>query len=468
MTVKLPKRVLKRWREISEESSKVRLELLLTSRLDPVAATDVLSQSLARVLDAFDAGPPQTGDEWEWWAGEWSVARVPEGAMLVGGYKSDGFEEILLAVVEDLGRTGVCGKLDLYQLPEPPMPPPGIGVIETRVRVLGRRVVNGRDRWAAEREALHRVLQSATRWCTEARPDRGVTLQHGAMPALLVRRCDDPWERLRDVMGESTWTTLRSVGDEHFRSVTVDPPEGRVTLVEGGPFLHRSGWDCVAAAATDFLRSVASDAVYAYVRRNREWRQAEFASSEPTDRLHRDHLDAIAHEECLAPDAYAIQLLGPGYAGRVPTGEDWRTIPLPEKRVLLEQVKLGPWFDEITIDEAWQGESLPRHAAVERARADLAPILFAPISKDRRERELAWDMAHPHVRLSDDIIAKVHALPTGPYVGHWDVALILRDGSVIDDVELGWQGAIVTRVAGSRKFTLDPTDVVDVRPASGG
>ena len=466
MTVKLAKRVLKRWRAISEESMKVRLELLLTSRLDPATATDLLEQSLQRVLAAFEADPPDTGEEWEWWAGEWDVARVPEGAMLVGGYKSDGFEEVLLALVEELDRAGVRGKLDLYQLPEPPEPPVGIGVIETRVRVLGRRVVNARDRWAADREALHRVLQAATRWGMEARPDRGVTLQHGAMPALLVRRCDDPWERLRDVMGESTWTTLRSVGDERFRSVTVVPGNGDVRLVEGGPFLHRAGWRPCVASAIEFVCLVAADAVYASVRRNPDRHDAEW-NDVVTDRLRRDALDAIAHEERLARDAFAIQLLGPGYGGGIPDGDAWRRTPLPQKRVLLEQVELGPWFDELSIDEAWEGESLPRRAAVERAREDLAPILFSPIAKEEHERRHAWEMAHPHVRLPEDIVAKVHALPTPPYVGHWDVALILRDGRILDDVELGWGGGTVMRVGGEREFTLDPADIVDVQPAHG-
>ena len=465
MTVKLAKRVLKRWREISEESSEVRLELLLTSRMDPATATDLLEQSLQRVLAAFAADPPHTGEEWEWWPGEWGVARVPEGAMLVGGYKSDGFEEIVLALVEDLDRAGVRGKLDLYQLPEPPVPPLGIGVMETRVRVLGRRVLDGpRDRWAADREALHRVLQAATSWCLEARPDCGVTLQHGAMAPLLVRRCDDPCERLRDVIGENMSTTLRSVGAERFRSVTVTPEDGGVRLVEGGPFLHRAGWQHPVAAAIEFACLVAADAVYAYVQRNPDRGEAESGDAE-TDRLRGSTLDAIAHEERLAPDAFAIQLLGPGYGGRIPGGDAWHATPLPQERVLLEQVELGPWFDELSIDEAWDGESLPRRTALERARADLASILFSPIAKEERERWRAWELAHPDVRLAEDIVAKVHALPTQPYVGHWDVALVLRDGRVLDDVELGRGGVIVTRVAGEREFVLNPAEIVDVRPA---
>jgi CubicO group peptidase (beta-lactamase class C family) len=84
------------------------------------------------------------------------------------------------------------------------------------------------------------------------------------------------------------------------------------------------------------------------------------------------------------------------------------------------------------------------------------------LTREERERTHAWNMAHPYVRLSEDIAAKVRALPETPYVGHWDVALVLRDGRVVEDVELGFAGSIVTRVAGEREFTLDPDDVVDV------
>lgn len=461
--VELPRRVLKRWRELSADSYKVRIELLFTSRLDPMAATEVLSQSVKRVLQDFAAthGDVPRGVE-ERFAGEWDVAPVPEGALLVGGYKSDAFEEVLQAVADDLSRNGVRGRLDLYALPDVPSLPATIGVVEARVRVLGRRVANGRDRWAADRAALHRVLEAATRWCLQARPDRGVTLQDGAMPALLVRRCDSALARLRGVMGDSGWVTLRSVGDDRFRTVTVAPAEGRVTVVEGGAVLHRAGWRPSVAAVTEFVRLVSVEAVYGFVRRVAALSEAEFASPSATDWLRRSSLDAIAHEEHRAPDAYPIQLLGPRYAGRIPGGGDWRATELAGGRVLLEHLDLAAWFDEVTIEQALRGESVPGRAVVERARASFAPILFADATKEERQRQHEWSIAHPHVRLPEQIVAKVHALPETPYVGHWDVAFVLRDGSVVDHVELGFLGEIVMRIAGEEEFSLDPDDIVDV------
>jgi hypothetical protein len=465
LTVELPKRVLERWRELSADSAKVRIELLLTSQLDPTAATEVLSRSVARVVGAFEAqhaGTPPGVDEP--FAGEWDVARVPEGGMLIGGYKSDAFEQLLQAIVEDLGSQGVRGTLDLYALPEVPALPAGIAVIEARVRVLGRRVLNGRDRWAANRATLDRVLESAARWCLEARPDRGVTLQHGAMPALLVRRCESSFGRLRDLMGDELWTTLRSVGDTRFRSATVAPGEGRVTVVEGGPVIYRDGWRPSVAGATEFLRDVSPDTVYGFVRRAYRAADAEFPNPRPSDRLQASWLDATAHEDDFAPDAFAIQLLGPGYAARIPAGEAWRGTELGAGRVLGEYTDPAPWFEGLTLEEALSGESVPPSGVVERARSDFAPILFAEASREELEQRHAWNVAHPYVRLSQEMVAKVHALPETPYVGHWDVALALRDGRIVEDVELGFGGSIVTRLAGEREFTLDPDVVVDVLP----
>ena len=441
----------------------MRLELLLESQLDPVAATDVLARSVGRVVQAFEAehadGAPGADEPF---AGEWDVARVPEGAMLIGGYKSDAFEGLLQAIANDLSREGVRGTLDLYALPEIPSLPAGTGVIEARVRVLGRRVMNGRERWAADRAALERMLKPATDWCLEARPDRGVTLQHGAQPALLIRRCDSAYERLGDAMGDTLWTTLRSIGNDRFRSATVAPDEGRVTVVEGGPVIHREGWRPSVAAATRFLRDASDDAVYGFVRRLPDARDAEFPHPRPSDRLQTSHLEAAAHEDEFAPEAFAIQLLSPGHAERFPSSDSWRVTVLGAGRILLQHDAPGPWFDELTLEEALAGETIPRHQAAREARAELAPILFNELTREDRERRHAWNMAHPYIRLPDEIVMKVHALPETPYVRHWNVALVLRDGRVVDDVDLGFAGTIVTKVAGEREFTLDPGDIVDV------
>ena len=151
------------------------------------------------------------------------------------------------------------------------------------------------------------------------------------------------------------------------------PAQGRVTVAEGGPVLHRAGWRPSVAAVTELVELVSGDAVYGFVRRVPALTDAEFASPRSTDWLRRSSLEAIAHEEHRAPDAYAIQLLGPGYAGRIPGGADWRATDLTAGRVLLEHVDPAAWFDELTLEQAFRGESIPTAAVVERARASFAP-----------------------------------------------------------------------------------------------
>jgi hypothetical protein len=456
MTVTVPKRVLKHWREISADTHKASVDLLLTSKMDSFAATRLLSQSVDRVVAAFEAAhldvPP--GEDMPF-AGQWDVARVPEGALLVGGFKSDAFEEVLKAIVDDLGRQGVRGKLDLHALPEVPWPPTGIGSIEANIRVLGRRVPDRRARWAADRAALDRVLTAATRWCLEARPDRGVVLSGTALPSLLLRRCDSPVERLREVLGDNQYAVaLSSIGEDWVRRVSVESEYGGITVVEGGPGLHRVGWRRPVGSINELLRRVSPDAVYASVRRT--------GPHAPGDRPLGSSIEAFAYEERAAPDAFPVQLLGPGYAGRVPSGEDWRATDLGADRVLLEHVDPAAWFDEITLEAALRGERIPSHEVVERARASFAEILFQAVTDEERDRKLTWDIAHPQVRLPEEIVEKVHALPETRCVGHWDVAFVLRDGTLVEDIQLGHNGWTVTRVGGEREFALDVDAIVDV------
>jgi hypothetical protein len=278
----------------------------------------------------------------------------------------------------------------------------------------------------------------------QARPDRAVTLDSGGLPAMPVRRADLPYERVRAVMYREWTTRLSSIGDDGFRTVRLAPDDGRVSLIEGGPDLHRSGWRPAVAAAREVLASVSADLVYARVRRESKVHRAE-SSDEERPRAYS--LDAIAYEDHLAPDAYAIQLLGPGYRERVPSGEEWRASELRGGRVLLEHADPAPWFGEITLDAAIRGETIPPAALRERARAAMAPILFPRVKYSPDEPETA----RPLVWLPQSIVEKTRDLRA--------VALVLDDGRIIPDVELSHNGAVVARIGGDADFALDPRRV---------
>jgi hypothetical protein len=76
-----------------------------------------------------------------------------------------------------------------------------------------------------------------------------------------------------------------------------------------------------------------------------------------------------------------VQLLGPGYAGRVPESPAWRQESMDSAAVLLEHVDLPAWFDAPFVpfrNRAWRVERPQPPAVLARARVELAPILYSP------------------------------------------------------------------------------------------
>jgi hypothetical protein len=459
--IKLATRVVKRWREIAGDPDRygddTYIEVLFSSRMDPTMAADQLTDALRRVQSEFASSyAGELPAEAQAFPGEWEVTPIPEGALLFGGRKSDDGEALLVALVAELDRRGARGRLDLYATPEAPAPPVGLGMIDAGLRVIGEREPGrARSRWIANRDAYERVVRAATDWCLHARPDRGVTLSSGVLPTMLVRRSDSPFERVRTVMYREWQTTLRSIGEDQFRMVVLAPEYGRVSLLEGGPRLYRAGWHPAVADVKALLASVCGDLVYARVRRERDFGQATAPETLKLERPRHYSLDATAYEDHLAPDAYPIQLLGPGYRTRVPTGDAWRTTELSAERILLEHVDPDAWLGVLSLEAAMRGDSVPSPALRRRAREEFAPILFPDVAFVRRRP----DPARARVWLAQNIVTELAALPTPPPD---TVTLLLDDGHRIHDVELSHSGAVVERIAGRADFRLDPTRVTSI------
>ena len=206
------------------------------------------------------------------------------------------------------------------------------------------------------------------------------------------------------------------------------------------------------AAVKELFAQVAADLVYARVRRENDPHRAESPETHQADRPRHYYLDAIAYEDHLAPDAYAVQLLGPGYRERLPDGGEWRTTELPGRRVLLEHADPAGWFDEIRLEAAIRGRSVPSSALRAQARASIAPILFPDVEYTDGERP---GRARADVWLPQSIVMKTEAL------GASSIALVLDDGGVVEDVELSHRGAVVARIAGDADFEFDPRRVTD-------
>jgi hypothetical protein len=92
-----------------------------------------------------------------------------------------------------------------------------------------------------------------------------------------------------------------------------------------------------------------------------------------------------AFEDLLASDAFGVQLLGPGYAGRLDPSDVWEARVLGGDATLVARVDAGAWFDA-PFETRWRhwppGRPHPPVPPVPRvlaaAREEFAPILEAP------------------------------------------------------------------------------------------
>jgi hypothetical protein len=87
-----------------------------------------------------------------------------------------------------------------------------------------------------------------------------------------------------------------------------------------------------------------------------------------------------AFEDELVPDAFGLQLLGPGYAGRVPGQRDWITSGSGSGSVVLAHESPDAWFER-SFAPFGGHRSTPTDPAdvpevLARAREDFAEILF--------------------------------------------------------------------------------------------
>lgn len=383
-TVAVAEPVWERWRVLSEQTTKPWVALLFSCELDREVALSELAAAVNQVVSEFERTQDNLPDGVEEvGAGAWNLAKVPEGVMLTVGEKCEAFELLLGRVTAELERAGVAGAFDLYDVPQVSRPPKLTDLLELRMRVTGERVPLGnyKQRWAADPEALWRVVSAGVRASLDNQADRGVSLTVRTLPPLPVRASDDVEALLREgiTQAEGLGTIiLRSIGGTRFRSLAVEPSWGRVTLVDGGSALHGDGWVAAARELTDLIRATSGDLVYALVKRGSFPHGAEGGRLPDRDGPPPTGLSQLAQpfEDEYVPDAFGIQLLGPGFAGRIPSGSDWIQTPLDRERVLLEHRDLEGWLRGPRLEEALKGIAPPDSDLLATARADFAPLLF--------------------------------------------------------------------------------------------
>ena len=155
--------------------------------------------------------------------------------------------------------------------------------------------------------------------------------------------------------------------------------------------MEAGGWRRALAELTEMLREHAELLAYGCIKHGSAVTYARLGSSLRYDRPPRRDLplrDAHrpgneAFEDAYAPDAFGVQLLGPGYAGRVPDSPAWRQQRVGSASVLLEHIDLPAWFEAPFVPcGSTNGELTEPPAVLAQARAELAPILYTPAVLD--------------------------------------------------------------------------------------
>lgn len=368
MTLRIADGIMCSWRAQVEQGSETAISMRLAATA-PVAETlDALEEAVRRsVVERQTVDAPFRG-EWTWVASGDDV--------IVTALECEVLPEVLPELAALVDSRGVEGRLDLYddsaanfQWPWP------LRLVEARLRVRGAREhIGGQTyHWNANEEALEHVVDVAVRWCVDARGP-SPWLRVGVNPLIEVPP-DGLAARVREEMGRAGIVEIRRAG----RGVVFDALWGRVSLMD-----IDARWRCVVAAMARVLREGAGSLAYAFVKGGADPSHVVAGESLEYDWPPRSGVDehgvqpAWSFEDERAPDAFAVQLLGPGYAGRVPASRLYRAQTVADA-TLLEHVDLASWFDAPIVppETHWTriGEVMPPRVLAE-ARAALAPVLF--------------------------------------------------------------------------------------------
>jgi hypothetical protein len=390
--MELTEGALARADEIGRSYGSPVLALRLDSPLDPALAADRARAAIA----ALDIG------------GEvhWSVELEPAGVIL----RQWGFAPDVGATLGALSRAlegcGVDGRL-VAHTPEPeavhtPLAERDEELLECHVRVRGERRLytpehelqlaarRGREppdpvvRFFPDDAALHAGIEAALDWVASPpdgadlwsfgdAPHRDVCEVRAHIAAALAAAVDRS-----HVLATAWWES-----DASFRMMAVWPGTGDVSFVEGGTRLAAGDWRPAYAALLEALQAASDWGSYGLIKRGRQPAQAgRSLTYDWVPALHYGSYNLAHHpyEDVLAPDAFGAQLLGSGYAGRIPSGSEWERIDLESDVVLLLHRDPAAWFGvplpPVTPDDFIRRDpSFPTPEVLLRAREDLAKIL---------------------------------------------------------------------------------------------
>jgi hypothetical protein len=223
-------------------------------------------------------------------------------------------------------------------------------------RRLGRQPPPGEVRWFPGTDELLLGVEAALAWIADpplrsrlrmlVAGDQQTALSVGEARGRIAAVAADRYARRPPL---AVWWESPSV----FRLMRLGLVTGDISLVEGGESLAAGSWQQPYEALLDQLRSAAGWAAYGYVKRGRHPRHVLYSSLTydwvPALHYGSYNLSNSIYEDVLAPDVFGAQLLGPGYARRIPGGPEWNREAPEEGATLVVH----------TDPEAWFGTPLP-------------------------------------------------------------------------------------------------------------
>jgi hypothetical protein len=369
------------------------LALRIESALDPTVAAEGVQTAIAQLGRDDDVV-------------RWSVDVEPAGVIL----RQWGFATDIRATLRELSAaldaSGVDGRL-VAHTPEPerlrtPLRERQEELLECHVRVRGERRLyvseqemelaarRGRKppdpvvRFFPEDTALLAGIEAALDWVGS--PPPGAELRSvgdvphrdvGEVRAHIAAAFEGHFDTGR-VVATAWWEA-----DDSFRMTGIWAGTGDVSFVEGGARVASGEWRPAYARLLEALSAASGWGAYGLIKRGRN--PASAGRSLTYDWLPALHYGSYnlghnPYEDVLAPDAFGAQLLGPGYAGRIPSGDDWERVDLESDVALLLHRDPAAWFGvplpPITPDDFIRRDpSYPTPEVVVRAREDLADIL---------------------------------------------------------------------------------------------
>jgi hypothetical protein len=326
--------------------------------------------------------------------GEWESSLVGD-RLIIDVTAPERFEETLGELCAGLGRAGVRGTVGLWQPTRSFTLPYEAPLLCCKMRVRGERVDRGVSmyRWAADESAFREALHAGERW-SRARAQAARLTAVSATGTGWVSPADLGSEIVTAMVRETArWASVASacVDDNGFRAISAHS-RGGIALVVAGQGLETEAWAREVEELCQLLRATASGLVYASIRRGWQPRGAlhddlSLPDDWPTRPGYHPQSNAattVAFEDLFAPDAFGLQLLGPGYADRLAldgaAAGRWRSEAIGDA-TLLAHAEPERWFAvppthlvgrntvEVDADAA---------AALEQARTDLAEILYRP------------------------------------------------------------------------------------------